>query len=271
MNEELRHASGTDLRRLCRLQQWTGPTAGLALGYVQANLVIVPQSWAFEFLVFCLRNPRPCPVLEVTDPGCPEPKRCAPGADLRTDLPRYCVYQHGRLVTEPLQINDYWRDDLVAFLLGCSFSFERALLRAGLPVRHVECGCNVPMYRTKVACTTAGRLHGPLVVSMRPMKPRQALEATRLCERFPFAHGAPIHWGDPAEIGIPDLLHPDYGDPVPIYPGEVPVFWACGVTSQAVLQASGVDFVITHKPGHMFITDWQEERWITEATALPTL
>jgi uncharacterized protein YcsI (UPF0317 family) len=156
---------------------------------------------------------------------------------------------------------DWWREDFVAFLLGCSFSFERALLQAGLPVRHIECGCNVPMYRTNILCEPAGRLAGPLVVSMRPMKPRQALEAVRICERFPFAHGPPVHWGDPQEIGIRDLSQPDYGDAVPLSAGEVPIFWACGVTSQAVLELSGVDFFITHKPGHMFITDWQEHSW----------
>ncbi|MCS7166089.1 MAG: putative hydro-lyase [Gemmatales bacterium] len=259
MIEQLRSASGRDIRLLCRDKTWTAPTAGLALGYVQANLVIVPQVWAFEFLLFCYRNPRACPLLEVTEPGCPEPRRCAPGADLRTDLPRYCIFQNGQLVAESLELHDFWRDDLVAFLLGCSFSFERALLRAGLPVRHVECQCNVPMYKTNIPCEPAGRLHGSLVVSMRPLKPRQALEACQICSRFPLAHGPPLHWGDPAEIGILDLTRPDFGDPVPIYPGEVPVFWACGVTSQTVLQESGVDFVITHKPGHMFLTDWRDE------------
>lgn len=259
MTEALSQATGREIRQLCREQRWTGPTAGLALGYIQANLVVVPRDWAFDCLLFCQRNPRPCPVLEVTEPGCPEPKLCARGADLRTDLPRYCIYQRGQLVAEPYHLLDWWRDDLVGFLLGCSFSFERALLRAGLPVRHIECGCNVPMYRTNIACQPAGRLRGPLVVSMRPMKPQQALQAVRICERFPFAHGPPVHWGDPGAIGIADLERPDYGEAVPIYPGEVPVFWACGVTPQAVIQETGVDFVITHKPGHMFVTDWRED------------
>ncbi|GBD37112.1 hypothetical protein HRbin36_02242 [bacterium HR36] len=258
MSQTLSQATGRDIRLLCREQRWTGPTAGLALGYIQANLVIIPREWAFDFLLFCQRNPRACPILEVTDPGCAEPRRCAPGADLRTDLPRYRVYQQGKLVAEPGEITSWWREDLVAFLLGCSFSFERALLQTGLPVRHIECGCNVPMYRTNIPCASAGRLRGPMVVSMRPMKPQQALQAAHICERFPFAHGPPVHWGDPAVIGIADLSKPDYGDPVPLYPGEVPVFWACGVTPQAVIQESGVEFVITHKPGHMFVTDWRE-------------
>lgn len=259
MSEPLSQATGREIRQLCREGRWTRPTAGLALGYVQANLVIVPRDWSFEFLLFCQRNPRPCPVLEVSDPGCPEPKCCAPGADLRTDLPRYCVYKHGHLIAEPIDILAWWRDDLVAFLLGCSFSFERALLEAGIPVRHIECGCNVPMYKTNIPCRPAGRLSGPLVVSMRPMKPQQAIQAVRICERFRYAHGPPLHWGYPAQIGITNLDRPDYGDAVPIYPDELPVFWACGVTPQAVIQHSGVDFVITHKPGHMFVTDWREE------------
>lgn len=259
MSSELSSATGKEIRQLCREGKWSRPTAGLAWGYVQANLVIVPRDWAFEFLLFCQRNPRPCPILEVTDPGSPEPKRCAPGADLRTDLARYYIYAHGRLIAEPTDLHAYWRPDLVAFLLGCSFSFERALLRAGLPVRHIECGCNVPMYRTNITCEPAGRLSGPLVVSMRPMKPRQALEAVRICEKYPFAHGPPIHWGDPAEIGITDLDKPDFGDPVPIYPGEVPVFWACGVTPQAIISQSRPELVITHKPGHMLVTDLREE------------
>jgi uncharacterized protein YcsI (UPF0317 family) len=258
MLAQLASATGKEIRQLCREQRWAGPTAGLALGYVQANLVIVQQSWAFDFLLFCQRNPRACPLLEVTDSGSPEPKYCAAGADLRTDLPRYCIYEHGRLIAEPTDIRDYWRDDLVAFLLGCSFSFERALLRAGIPVRHLECGCNVPMYRTNIACQPAGRLHGPLVVSMRPMKPQQVLQAVRICELYSFAHGPPVHFGDPEEIGIRDLGRPDYGDAVPIYPGEVPVFWACGVTPQAVVTESRPELVITHKPGHMFVTDLQE-------------
>jgi uncharacterized protein YcsI (UPF0317 family) len=251
----LQHATGADVRRAARQGELTGPTPGLARGLVQANLVVVPKDLAFDFLLFCQRNPKPCPVLDVTDPGNPEPALVAPGADLRTDLPRYCVYQHGELVDEPTDLLASWRDDLVAFLLGCSFTFENALLNTGIPVRHIELGCNVPMYRTNIACRPAGAFHGPLVVSMRPLTPAHALTAARICTRYPRAHGAPIHHGDPAAIGIPDLNRPDFGDPVPLHPGEIPVFWACGVTPQAVAMQAKPPLLLTHKPGHMFVTD----------------
>jgi uncharacterized protein YcsI (UPF0317 family) len=231
----------------------------LALGYVQANLVILPKDLAFDFLLFCHRNPKPCPLLDVTEPGSPEPKLIAPGADLRADLPRYAVYQHGELIETPTDIRGRWRDDLVAFLLGCSFTFENALLQAGLPVRHVEQGCNVPMYRTNLACQSAGIFRGNMVVSMRPMQPRQAIEAVRVCERFHKAHGAPVHFGDPSALGIRDINRPDFGDAVEIRPGEIPVFWACGVTPQAVVMEVKPPLAITHKPGHMFVTDWRDE------------
>ncbi|HEY8503035.1 MAG TPA: putative hydro-lyase [Gemmataceae bacterium] len=255
---DLRHASGADVRRAARTGELTGPTPGLALGYVQANLVIVPRELAFDFLLFCQRNPKPCPVLEVTDPGDPEPRLVAPGADLRTDLPRYRVYRGGELADEPAELHAYWREDLVSFLLGCSFTFENALMRAGIPVRHVEQGCNVPMYRTNIACRAAGAFRGPMVVSMRPLTPAQTIEATRICAGFPKAHGTPVHFGDPAAIGVADLSRPDYGDAVEVRPGEVPVFWACGVTPQAAAVAARLPFVITHKPGHMFVTDLRD-------------
>jgi uncharacterized protein YcsI (UPF0317 family) len=250
--------TGADVRRRARSGELTSPTAGLALGFVQANLVIVPRDLAYEFLLFCQRNPKPCPLLDVTDAGDAEPKAVAPGADLRTDLPRYRVYEHGLLTAEPTDITKWWRKDLVAFLLGCSFTFENALLQAGLPLRHIEAGCNVPMYRTKRMCRPAGIFRGPMVVSMRPLTPAQAMTATRICSRFPRAHGAPVHLGDPEAIGIRDLAHPDFGDPVEIKPGEIPVFWACGVTPQAVAMEVQPPFLITHKPGHMFVTDLKD-------------
>ncbi len=259
MSEDLRNATGAGIRLLAAAGKLSGPTPGLALGYVQANLVILPKDLAFDFLLFCHRNPKPCPLLDVTEPGSPEPKRVAPGADLRTDLPRYVVYQHGEKVEEPADLQSWWRDDLVAFLLGCSFSFENALLRAGLPVRHVELGRNVPMYHTNLPCRPAGVFRGNMVVSMRPMTPSQAIEATRICERFGKAHGAPLYFGDPAAIGIRDLTQPDFGDPVEIRTGEVPVFWACGVTPQAVMMEVKPPLAITHKPGHMFVTDLRDE------------
>jgi uncharacterized protein YcsI (UPF0317 family) len=252
---DLRQASGAEVRRRARTGELRGPTAGLALGYVQANLAVVPRDLAFDFLLFCQRNPQPCPLLDVTDAGSPEPRLVAPGADVRTDVPRYRVYRYGLLVEEPVTLYDWWRDDLVAFLLGCSFTFENALLRAGLPVRHIEQGRNVPMYRTSIACQPAGAFRGPLVVSMRPLTPVQAEAATGLCRRFPRAHGAPVHAGDPAAIGIRDLDRPDFGDPVEVRPGEVPVFWACGVTPQAVAMEARPPLLLTHSPGHMFLTD----------------
>lgn len=249
---------GATVRRLARSGELTTPTPGLAPGFVQANLVVVPKELAFDFLLFCRRNPQPCPLLDVTDPGSVEPTAVAPGADLRTDLPRYRVYRHGELIDEPTDLRSWWRDDLVAFLLGCSFTFENALQQAGLPLRHLEMGCNVPMYRTRVRCRPAGTFRGPLVVSMRPFTPAQAETATHLCTGYPLAHGAPVHVGDPAALGIADLDRPDFGDPVAIHPGEVPVFWACGVTPQAVAMEARPPLLLTHAPGHMFVTDLRD-------------
>ena len=249
------NTSPSVMRGIIREGTWTEPTAGLCRGHVQANMAILPADWAFEFLLFCQRNPKPCPVLDVTEPGSPEPRLVAPGADLRTDLPRYRVYRDGVLTEEPTDIRHLWREDLVAFLLGCSFSFEGALLEAGVPVRHIEEGTNVPMYITNLPCVPAGRFSGPTVVSMRPI-PAPLVPKSVLCTgRFPSVHGAPIHIGDPEAIGIADVNRPDFGDPVPIRPGETPVFWACGVTPQAVVMASKPPFVITHAPGHMFLCD----------------
>jgi uncharacterized protein YcsI (UPF0317 family) len=251
-------STGADVRIACRSGKLTGPTPGFALGFVQANLVVLPRDWAFDFLLFCQRNPKPCPLLDVTEPGDPVPRLVAPEADLRTDLPAYRVWRNGELVEEPTDVQRHWRDDLVGFLVGCSFTFENALLVAGVPVRHVEQGMNVPMYRTNIPCISAGRFSGPLVVSMRPLKPDQAVKATQICSRFPQAHGAPLHFGDPGAIGIRDINQPDFGDAVEIRPGEVPVFWACGVTPQAVLMEARPPVAITHKPGHMFLTDLKD-------------
>ena len=248
-------ASPAAVRAAIRSGEWTGPTAGLAPAYVQANLVVLPEADAFDFLRFCLRNPKPCPVLEVCEPGSPEPMRHAPGADQRTDLPGYRVWRDGELAEERADVQELWREDLVAFLIGCSFTFERALLADGLPVRHIEQGVNVPMYRTSRACEPAGRFAGPLVVSMRPMTPPQAMRAAEITARYPEVHGAPVHAGDPSALGIADLAEPDYGDPVEVREAEVPVFWACGVTPQAAAVASRPELMITHAPGHMFISD----------------
>jgi len=248
------------LRAACRRGAWDRPTAGVASGFVQANLMIVPQEAAFDFLLFCQRNPKPCPIVEVLEPGRTEPA-CAPGADLRTDLPRYRVYRGGRLAEEAADVSKHWRGDLVSFLLGCSFSFEEALAEAGVPLRHVECGCNVPMYRTSRPCVPAGRFSGPLVVSMRPIPAAQVPLAVQITARFEKVHGAPVHVGAPEALGIRDLARPDHGDPVEIRPGELPVFWACGVTPQEVALASKLPFCITHAPGHMFVSDLENARF----------
>lgn len=244
-----------EVRKAIREGRWTQPTTGLCPGFVQANLVILPKADAFDFLLFAQRNPKPCPVIEVCEPGDPRPEGVAPGADLRFDLPKYRIYRQGRLEAEVTDIREHWRDDLVSFLIGCSFTTEGALLKAGVRLKHLELGQNVPMFRTNLACRPAGAFHGQMVVSMRPIPHDQVVKAVQVTSRFPGAHGAPVHIGDPEAIGIADLMKPDYGDPIPVEPGEVPVFWACGVTPQAVAVASRPEFMITHSPGHMFITD----------------
>ncbi len=247
--------TGAAVREACRQGVLTGPTAGLAPGFTQANLVMIPRDFAFEFLLFTQRNPKPCPVLEVLEAGEYRPRKFAPEADLRTDLPKYRIWKDGQLVSEADEIRNDWREDFVSFLIGCSFTFETAMLEAGLPVRHVEMNRNVPMYRTNRPCESAGRFAGPLVVSMRPMTPKEAIHATTITARFPAVHGAPVHFGDPGAIGIADLSKPDYGEAVEVRPGEIPVFWACGVTPQAALLAARPPIAITHAPGCMFVTD----------------
>ena len=248
-----------EVRGMIRQGKWRKPTAGLAPGYVQANLVVLPRELAYDFLLFAQRNPKPCPVIEVTDTGSPEPKLSAPGADLRTDIPRYRVYRHGELVQETTDLVDLWTPDLTAFLLGCSFSFEAALLQAGVPVRHIEEEKNVPMFVTAIPCTPAGVFMGPLVVTMRPIPSPLVARAVQVSGRFPAVHGAPVYVGDPAAIGIRDLDRPEFGDAVTIRSGEIPVFWACGVTPQAVAMQAKPPLMISHAPGHMFVTDFRDE------------
>jgi uncharacterized protein YcsI (UPF0317 family) len=247
--------SGAVFRQLCRTGEWTDTSVGVATRYVQANLAVLPREFADEFAEFCKLNPQPCPLLERLAAGQFLTAKTADSADLRTDLPAYCVYRNGALVAELYDLLDEWNESLTAFLLGCSFSFERKLATAGIPVRHVELDANVPMYTTSIRCQSAGRFTGPMVVSMRPIPMDRVADAVRITGNLPQVHGAPVHSGAPEAIGIRDLASPDFGDPVPIGEGEVPVFWACGVTPQAVALAAGIPLMITHAPGHMFIGD----------------
>lgn len=248
-------SSAHAVRLAARSGQLHGHTSGLAREYVQANLAILPADLAGDFLRFCQRNPKPCPLLGVSEPGQFLLDELGEDLDIRTDVPRYRVWRHGELVDEPTDLRALWRDDLVTFALGCSFSFEHGLLAAGIRLRHVDEGRNVAMYRTHIPTRPAGPFHGPMVVSMRPMKAADAIRAVQITARVPEVHGAPVHLGDPALIGIRDLSQPDYGDAVAIVPDELPVFWACGVTPQAAIAAARPTFCITHAPGHMLVTD----------------
>jgi uncharacterized protein YcsI (UPF0317 family) len=247
------------IRNLIRKGKWDKLTAGLAMGYAQANLVILPQKYAFDFLLFCQRNPKPCPLLEVLEPGEYMTKFLSLDADIRTDIPRYHIYRKGKLLKAVKEIKRFWKHDLVSFLLGCSFSFEEALLRSKIPVRHIEENKNVSMYITHIPCKPAGVFHGPMVVTMRPIPSEKVTRAVQITSRYAWVHGAPIHIGDPSVIGIKDLRKPDFGDSVTIKRGEVPVFWACGVTPQAVVMKAKPELCITHAPGHMFISDLLNE------------
>ncbi len=253
--DALSDLSPREIRALTREGRWQGRSESLAPGHVQANVTVLPRDTAFDFLLFCQRNPKPCPLLEVTDPGSPLLCRMA-DADLRTDLSRYQVFEKGRPIDEPENILELWQEDWVGFLLGCSDSFETALLSAGVSLRHIEENRSAPIYETNLPCTSAGRFSGPLLVSMRPIRSDQAVRAIQVTSRLPAAHGAPVHIGDPSAMGIDDLADTRYGtDPMTIGPDEVPLFWACAFTPQAAALAAGIDFMITHKPGHLFITD----------------
>jgi len=248
-----------EIRSIIRKGKWDRPTAGIAMGYAQANLVILPQRYAFDFLLFCQRNPKPCPLLEVLEPGEFRTKFLSSDADVRTDIPRYNIYRKGKLGARVRDIKNLWQKDLVSFLLGCSFSFEEAMVRSKIPVRHLEESKNVPMFITNIPCKSAGIFHGPMVVTMRPIPPEKIARSVQITSRYALVHGAPIHIGNPAAIGIRDLRKPDFGDPVTMKKGEIPVFWACGVTPQAVVMKAKPDFCITHTPGHMFISDLLNE------------
>ena len=243
------------VRAMIRKGQWKKPTAGLAPGYAQANLVILPQRYAFDFLLFCQRNPRPCPLLEVLEPGRSAATFLSSGADIRTDLPLYNIYRKGKLQETVPGIEEFWQEDFITFLIGCSYSFEEALIRASIPVRHIEEGRNVPMYITNIPCNTAGIFRGTLVVSMRPVPAGKIVPAVRITSRYSAVHGGPVHIGDPAAIGIRNIKRPDFGEAVTIGKDEVPLFWACGVTPQVAVMNAKPDICITHAPGHMFISD----------------
>ncbi len=244
-----------EIRQRIRTGEWTRPTSGLAPAYAQTNLVILDSAHAFEFLLFCQRNPKPCPVLEVIEAGRIEPRLTAPGADIRKDVPLYRIWENGKMTAEIPDITEHFGPQMVSFLLGCSFSFEHALIAAGVPVRNIDEGKNVSMYITNRTCVPAGRFSSPLVVSMRPIRHELVSRSVRVTGRYASVHGAPVHVGDPEVLGIKDLDRPDFGDPVSIREGETPVFWACGVTSSLAVLSGGLDKCITHAPGHMFITD----------------
>jgi uncharacterized protein YcsI (UPF0317 family) len=254
-NPQRDDTSGQAARLAIRAGTHRGATSGLAPGFVQGNLAILPQAMAGDFLRFCQINPKPCPLIGSSAPGDWRVPELAADLDIRTDLPRYRVWKHGELVEEPENLLKVWRDDLVVFVIGCSFSFEEALMAEGIELRHITRGCNVPMYRTSIATKAAGPFHGPMVVSMRPMKPADAIRAVQITTRFPAVHGAPVHIGKPEMIGIKDITTPDYGDAVEVRDDELPVFWACGVTPQSVIATVKPDFCITHYPGSMLVTD----------------
>lgn len=232
-----------------------GSTAGVAPGYVQGNLVILPEAQAAAFHRFCQLNPKPCPIIGMSDVGNPSIPALGLDLDIRTDIPQYVVWKDGEAIDRPYEVTKYWRDDLVSFVIGCSYSFEEAMMADDLPIRHIEQDVLVPMYRTNIPCKSAGPFAGPMVVSMRPLKPADAIRAVQITSRFPSVHGAPVHLGLPQSIGINDISKPDYGDAVRINDDEIPVFWACGVTPQAVIAAARVPFAITHAPGVMLVTD----------------
>lgn len=260
-------ASAQDVRAAIRAGAYQGHTSGLAAGKLQCNLAILPERYALDFLRFCQRNPKPCPIVGVSDSGDPFLPTLGHDIDIRSDVSKYRVFRDGNLSDEVTDITNVWTGDMVTVALGCSFTFENALLRNGIPVRHIETGKNVPMFRSNIDLVPAGPFSGKMVVTMRPIPAALVDQATRISGQYPQAHGAPIATGDPAQIGIADLSQPDWGEAVEIKPGEVPVYWACGVTPQNVLLAANLPLCITHSPGHMLISDVAED---AETTILKT-
>lgn len=257
--DRLKASSLPDVRAAIRSGSYRSHTAGLGRGYLQANLAILPEAYALDFMRYCQRNPKPCPLTGVSDTGNPMMFTMGRDIDIRTDVPAYNIYRDGQLAGEATDITEMWRDDLVVFALGCSFTFEHALIRAGIRLWHIENDKTVPMFRSNIDTVPAGVFSGKMVVSMRAVPKERIDEVAEISRRFPLAHGAPVHWGDPAEIGITDLSTPEWGDAAPVGPGEVPVFWACGVTPQVAIEAARLPICITHKPGHMLITDVAED------------
>ncbi len=250
--------SPAKVRELIRRGEIKGPTAGMCAGYAQANLAVLPKEYVEDFKRYAARNPIACPVLEVVE-GDPFTHAMGEGGNIMTDIPEYYIYRSGVLTEKVNDASAYWQEGFVGFLIGCSFSFEEALIRAGIDVRHISEGRNVPMFKTSIETVPAGPFSGPMVCSMRPMTPENAEIARRITEKMPNVHGAPVQIGDPEKIGVRDVMKPDYGDAVTVYPGEVPVFWPCGVTPQAAVENAKPPIVITHSPGHMFITDIPNE------------
>lgn len=257
--EKLKKSALGDVRRAIRDGAYASHTAGLGQGYLQANLAILPEAYALDFMRFCQRNPKPCPLTAVSDTGNPMMTTMGRDIDIRSDVPAYNVYRHGKLAETVADIHDLWSDDLVVFALGCSFTFEHALTRAGIPVWHIENDTTVPMFRSNIDTVPAGPFSGAMVVSMRAIPKARVADAVEISRRFPLAHGAPVHWGDPAKIGIADISRPDWGDPAPVGSDDVPVFWACGVTPQVSIEAARLPLCITHRPGHMLISDIPED------------
>lgn len=257
--QTLKASSLPQVRASIRSGDYRSHTAGLGKGYLQANLAIIPETYALDFMRFCQRNPKPCPLTGVTDTGNPKMMTAGADIDIRSDVPAYNIYHDGQFSGSTHDISDIWQDDLVVFALGCSFTFEHALIRAGIPVWHIDHNKTVPMFRSNIETVPAGPFSGKMVVSMRAIPEERIGEAIEISRRFPLAHGAPVYWGEPSQLGIRDLSRPDWGDPAPVGTGEVPVFWACGVTPQVAIEAARLPLCITHKPGHMLITDVAED------------
>ncbi|MBP1920429.1 putative hydro-lyase [Youngiibacter multivorans] len=259
LSEELKNLSGEEVRQLIREGKWRDATAGVASGFVQANILILPRKYVSDFMLFCIRNPKPCALIEVLDPGVTSPVNSCRNSDIRFDIPKYRVFENGRMVAEETDIANYWREDYVSFLMGCSYTFENALINSGISIRHIEEGKKVPLYSTNIACNSVSGIDVNMVVSMRPIPYKDLTKTIQITSKYPSMHGAPIHIGNPAEIGIEDINTPFLGDPVTIRENEVPVFWACGGTVYNYVEKLKCSLAITHAPSHMYILDVKDD------------